>query len=105
MLLPPTGASGPVETFFVVASTDMEKVTIMTERIQAQLGAPPPLKTMGTVRVTAEPVPRSPAAESMTIEQQVWAIADRVNEMIQHDLGHKQHAMETQIATVTEKEK
>jgi hypothetical protein len=41
----------------------------------------------------------------MTIEQQVWAIADHVNEMIQHDLGLKQHATETQIPSVTEKEK
>jgi len=105
LVLPPTGTSGPVETFFVVASTDMEKVTIMTERIQTQVGALAPLRSMGTVRVAAERVPRPPAAESMTIEQQVWAIADRVNEMIQQDLGQKQHAMETQIANVTEKEK
>jgi hypothetical protein len=105
LVLPPTGASSPIETFFVIASTDMEKVKIMTERIQTHVGALPQLKTAGTVRVSVEPVPKPSAADSMTVEQQVWVIADYVNEMIQHDLGHKQNIMERELATVTEKEK
>jgi hypothetical protein len=105
LVLPPAGASGPIETFFVIASTDMEKVKIMTERIQTHVGALPQLKAAGTVRVTVEPVPKPPAADSMIVEQQVWAIADHINEMIQHDLGRNQNSMEHELASVTEKEK
>ncbi len=94
LVLPPTGGSGPVETFFVVASTDMEKVKIMTERICSQVGAQPQLKAAGTLRVTAERVPGPPPADSRTLEQQVWGVADYVSAMIQQDLGNKQHSTE-----------
>ena len=94
LVLPPTGSSGPVETFFVVASTDIEKVQIMAERIRHQVGALPQLKTTGTLRVTAEPLPPPPPVDSRTLEQQVWGIADHVSEMIQQDLGHKQQSSE-----------
>ena len=58
LVLPPIGNSGPVETFFVVASTDMEQVNIMMDRIRGQVGALPQLKASGTLRVTAEMHPR-----------------------------------------------
>jgi hypothetical protein len=48
LVLPATGTSGPVETFFVVASTDMKRVTIMMDRIRDQVGSLPQLKTSGT---------------------------------------------------------
>jgi signal transduction histidine kinase len=94
LVLPPTGTSGPIETFFVVASTDMENVKIMIERIRNQIVAMPQLKSTGTVRVTAELVPGPPAADSLTLEQQVWGVADYVSEMIQQDLGKKEHSNE-----------
>src|SRR5208283_2993639 len=78
LVLPPMGASGAVETFFVVASTDMERVNIMMNRIRAQVGGLAKLKASGTVRVTAETVPAPAAADSMTLEQQVWSVADYV---------------------------
>ncbi len=41
LVLPPMGTSGPVETFFVVASSDMERVGIMMDRIRDQVGSLP----------------------------------------------------------------
>ena len=56
------GRAAPIETFFVVASTDMERVSIMMDRIREQVGALPQLKASGTLRVTAETIPGPPAA-------------------------------------------
>jgi signal transduction histidine kinase len=89
LVLPPTGNSGPVETFFVVASTDMKRVTIMMDRIRAQVGALPQLKTGGTLRVTAETIPAPPFADARTLEQQIWGVADYVTEIIQRGLSTK----------------
>jgi len=94
LVLPVTGTSGPVETFFVVASTDMERVSILMDRIRDQIGAIPRLKAGGTLRVTAEKIPDPPAADARTLEQQVWGVADYVTEVIQHGLGSKQNLTE-----------
>jgi len=90
LVLPPTGTSGPVETFFVVASTDMKRVSIMMDRIRDQVGSLPQLKTSGTLRVTAEMIPGPLAADPRTLEQQVWGVADYVTEIIQQSLCGKQ---------------
>jgi signal transduction histidine kinase len=94
LVLPPTGTSGPIETFFVIASTDMKRVSIMMDRIRDQIGALPQLKTSGTLRVTAEMIPGPPAADPRTLEQQVWGVADYVTEIIQRDLCSKQNFTE-----------
>jgi signal transduction histidine kinase len=91
LVLPPTGTSGPVETFFVVASTDMERVGILMDRIRDQVGSLPRLKAGGTLRVTAEKIPIPPAGDPRTLEQQVWGIADYVTEVVQQGLGSKQN--------------
>jgi signal transduction histidine kinase len=94
LVLPAMGKSGPEETFFVVASTDMEHVQIMLTRVGEQLGALPQLKAAGTALVTAQPVvteslfmgsPKMP----ITLEGQVQAVADRVTEMIKQQLAAK----------------
>jgi hypothetical protein len=100
LVLPPTGNSGPVETYFVVASTDMKRVTIMMDRIRAQVGALPQLKTGGTLRVTAELISVPPAADARTLEQQIWVVADYVTEIIQQGLSTR----DNQPKTFTEKE-
>jgi len=94
LVLPPMGASGPVETFFVVASTDMERVNTMMDRIRDQVGGLPKLKASGTLRVTAEAVPAPPVDGSMTLEQQVWNVADYVTGIIQMGLGSKPNITE-----------
>jgi len=80
----------------VVASTDMESVSIMMDRIREQLGALPKLKASGTLLVTAEAIPVAPAADPRPLEQQVWGVADYVTEIIQQGLWSK--------ANFTEKE-
>jgi len=94
LVLPATGTSGPVETFFVVASTDMERVGILMDRIRDQIGSVPRLKAGGTLCVTAEKIPIPPASDPSILEQQVWGIADYVTEVIQHGLGSKQNFTE-----------
>ena len=98
LVLPPMASSGPVETFFVVASTDMERVGIMMDRIRGQVGALPQLQASGTMRVAAEPVPALPAADPRTLEQQIWGVADYVTGIIQQDLwsGHNFNEKENQ---------
>jgi signal transduction histidine kinase len=86
LVLPPMGASGPVERFFVVASTDMQRVPIMMDRIRDQVGALPQLKASGTLRVTAETIPGPPAPDPRPLEQQIWGVADYVTEIIQQGL-------------------
>jgi signal transduction histidine kinase len=90
LVLPPMGTSGPVQTFFVVASTGMDGVGIMMDRIRDQVGAVPQLKASGTLGVTAEAIPGPPAGDPRTLEQQVWGVADYVTEVIQQGLWNKQ---------------
>jgi signal transduction histidine kinase len=94
LVLPPMGTSGPVETLFVVVSTDMERVSIMMDRIRDQVGALPQLKASGTLRLTAEPVPAPPAADPRTLEQQIWGVADYVTGVIQQGLWSRKNFTE-----------
>ena len=94
LVLPPMGASGPNETFFVVASTSMDKVGIMMDRIRDQVGKLPQFKASGTLCVTAEKLPAMPALDPRTLEQQVWGIADTVTDIIQRGFSNKQNFTE-----------
>jgi signal transduction histidine kinase len=106
LVLPPMETGGADETFFVVASTDMNRVNIMMDRIRDQVGALPKLKASGTMRVTAEPISTKPnadpsiadpsTADPRTLEQQVWGVADRVSEIIQHGFASGQPCGEQQ---------
>ncbi len=82
LVLPPMGTAGTTETFFVVASTDMQRSGIMTTRIREQLERLGDLKSKCTLTITTVPVelPGENAAE--TLEQQVQGVADRVTQMI-----------------------
>jgi hypothetical protein len=88
-VLPRLGSSGPVETFLIVASTDMQRVSIILERIRAQVGALPRLKASGSLRVTAEIIHVSPEADLRNLEQQLRSVADHVTEIIQRGLTSK----------------
>jgi signal transduction histidine kinase len=94
LVLPVTGTSGPVETLFVVAATNMEGVGILMDRIRDQIGSIPRLKSSGTLWVTAENIPCPSAGDPRTLDQQVWAIADYVTEVIQQNIGTKQNVGE-----------
>ena len=79
-------SSSAVETFYVVASTDMQKANILIDRIREQVGGLPKLKASGTLRVTAEMIPARPADDPRTLEQQIFAVADFVTSFIQKGL-------------------
>lgn len=99
LVLPPMESSGAVETFFIVASTDMERVSVMMDRIHDQVGALPKLKASGTLRVAAEKLPSSSTADSRTLEEQVWGVADYITESIQQGLCSKQDFTEKEKHT------
>jgi len=82
LVLPPMGGLANVETVYVVASTDMERVTIMLRRIQEQLKTIPQLEISGKVEVTAEALEVPANASAQDLDQQVQALATRVQETI-----------------------
>jgi len=82
LVLPPMWASGSTETFYVLASTDMERAGIMTTRMREQLERIVDLKTKGTLTITTSPVELESVDPSQSLEKQVEAVAGRVNEMI-----------------------
>ena len=90
LVLPPTGSSGAEQTFFIVASTDMEKVGIMMQRIRDQINALPQPSGASPIDLSAVPVEPVPVSPTQTLEQQVGALADRVNQMILAEISGPQ---------------
>jgi signal transduction histidine kinase len=92
LVLPPMTTVGPEQTFFVVASTDMDRVPIMMARIREQLGKLPDLKATGELEVSASAVTLPDLASAPTLEEQVQDVANRVTEMARSALGAKQNS-------------
>jgi sigma-B regulation protein RsbU (phosphoserine phosphatase) len=90
LVLPPMGTSGAAETFFVVASTDLQRSGIMTTRIREQLERVDSLKTKCTLTITTVPVELPAQNPGATPEQQVQSVADRVTRMIMTSMERKQ---------------
>ncbi len=100
LVLPPLAGSGPTESFFVVASTDLEHAEIMMTRIRGQLGRDEQLQAAGELRVsaTAVPVPVQPSSQSLAA--QVQEVAEHVTEMIASILARERSgSQETQPGT------
>jgi signal transduction histidine kinase len=89
LVLPPMGTSGAAETFFVVASTDMERSGVMTTRIRGQLERVPDLKTKCTVTISTVPVEISSDNVAATLEGQVQTVAECVTQMILKTMDRK----------------
>ena len=70
------------ETFFIVASTDLQRSGIMTTRIREQLERVPDLKTKCTVTITTVPVELASAGATVALPEQVQSVADCVTKMI-----------------------
>lgn len=85
LVLPAMAGNGPEETLYVVASTDMDHVQIMIDRIIDQLGKSVPLKNTGTIHVSARPL-QLPENSARTLPQQVQEVADEITIMILNDL-------------------
>jgi sigma-B regulation protein RsbU (phosphoserine phosphatase) len=82
LVLPPMGTSGTTETFFIVASMDLQNAGIMTTRIRKQLERVSDLNAKCTVTITSVPVELPSGSSEATLEQQVQAVADSVNRTI-----------------------
>jgi signal transduction histidine kinase len=82
LVLPPMGSSGPNETFYIVASTDMQRSVIMTTRVREQLELLPDVQDKGTITISAFPIEFPSANPEDPPEQQVQILAECVNEMI-----------------------
>ena len=90
LVLPPMTTSGPEQTFFVVASTDMDRVPIMTTRIREQLEKVADLKASGQLALSAAPVTLPDPADPL--EKQVQQVANRITEMARLALGPTQNS-------------
>jgi len=82
LVLPPMGVPGAGETFFVVASTDMQHAGVMNTRIREQLERLPELNARAKLTITTSCVDVLPVASGEGLEAQVQAVAARVTEMI-----------------------
>jgi sigma-B regulation protein RsbU (phosphoserine phosphatase) len=78
LVLPVMGNTGTKETFFVAASTDLERAEIMMKRVREQLGAA--LKATGVLKVSATAVPLPTTGDGEPLEGLVQAVADRIAE-------------------------
>jgi signal transduction histidine kinase len=86
LVLPPVTTSGLVQAFFVVASTDMQRVPIMIARIQGQMEKLEELKH-GEFEVSAMDIPLPADAPEKSLEDQVGSVADRVTLMTRAAMG------------------
>jgi signal transduction histidine kinase len=82
LVLPPMESAGLAETFFVVASTDMQRSGVMTTRIREQIERVADVTSKSTLTMTTTPVELPPQTAPGTLEQQVQAVAERINSMI-----------------------
>jgi hypothetical protein len=89
LVLPPMWESGASETFFVVASVDMEHAGIMTTRIRKLLERIPDLTAKSTLTITSAPVELGLFDSSQSLEMRVERVAGRVTEMIMASIGRK----------------
>ncbi len=86
LVLPPMAGSGPEQSFFVVASTDLARAEVMMARIRGQIEALPELKASGEFEISAAAVPltdlpEAKSSEETLLQTQVAAVAHRITEM------------------------
>lgn len=82
LVLPPMGTSGTAETFFVVASTDLDRSGIMMTRIREQLERVPDLKSKCALTIMATPVQLPSDISNQSLEHQVLSVAEQITGMI-----------------------
>ncbi len=104
LVLPPMGTSGPGETFFVVASTDLDRAGIMTTRIREQLERVEGLNEKGTFAITTVAVEVHPAAGA-SLEQEIQTVADCISEMVMSNLATDASSLESKLTPPDRKRK
>src|SRR5271166_96950 len=90
LVLPPMASAGFTDTIYVVASTDMLRVPIMLNRIEEQMKTLKQLQTSGTAKLSAEPLEAIDLSPMQTLEQQIQAVARRVEETILAGVAQRQ---------------
>lgn len=99
LVLPPMATSGPDQTFFVVASTDLVRAEIMMTRIREQMAKLDDLKECGEFKVSVSAIPYP--EKNQPLQQQVHEIADWTSEMIRAALGAAANAIHQQRTRAT----
>ncbi len=89
LVLPPMGISGATETFFVVASTNMDRSGVMTTRIREQLERMSDLKAKCSLTITSIPLDLPSDHVAKDVAQQVQAVADSVTLAIMASVERK----------------
>jgi signal transduction histidine kinase len=82
LLLPVMGNTGTSETFFVVASTDLERAEIMMKRIREQLETSAGFKAVGVLTLSATAVLLPPTGDGKPVEALVQEVADQIAETV-----------------------
>lgn len=90
LVLPPMTASGPEQTFFVVASTDMERSPVMLKRIREQLQKLEDLKSNGEFDLSVAPITHPEMLDGLSLEHQVQMVAENITEMAKN-AWHSKH--------------
>jgi signal transduction histidine kinase len=89
LVLPDMGNTGTNVTFFVAASTDLEKAEIMMKRIREQLEAGADFKAAGVLKVSAMAVLLPSTGGGKPLESLVQEIADQIAETATLSLASK----------------
>jgi len=89
LVLPAMGTSGAAETFYVVASTDLQRSGIMTTRIREQLERVSDFKAKCTLNITTMPVDLQHAPTDESLDQQVQNVVGCVTKMILASMERK----------------
>jgi signal transduction histidine kinase len=87
LVLPPVAVAGPEQSYFVVASTDLEGAEIMSTRIRGQLGNLQELNVAGSFELSASAIHISSGVMTDPVQKQVEELADVVAEMVRSALG------------------
>ena len=90
LVLPPMGTSGAAETFYVVASTDLQRSGIMITRIREQLERGIDLKAKCTLTITTVPIELPATEVAEAVDQQVQSVAGCVTQTILSGMERKQ---------------
>jgi signal transduction histidine kinase len=87
LVLPVLRNTGSNETFFVTASTDMERAEVMMKRIREQLEAGAGFKAAGVLKVSATAVLLPSTEDGKPLKDLVQVVADRITETAMLALG------------------
>jgi sigma-B regulation protein RsbU (phosphoserine phosphatase) len=82
LVLPPMGGSSAAQTFFVVASTDLQHAGIMMARIRGQLERNQELQASASLLISAVPVDFVAPPAGSSLDKQVQTVANRVTEIV-----------------------